>query len=238
MVAWIPAIRADRALSDRYDDLPGRPGRGHAYDLDRHRTADDRAVEALLASVSEPCTAQQLACGLGWTLNRTVGALRRLEASLANTGQILTRLGHHSYTLGPRPGLVNDREIARCLRHNREPIDLTAAAVLHRALTRPPEARARKALRSLAEHAAADRLIAAGLLKYDHGPYGRRPGPKRRSGPPDRRQLRWPQSTRTAWQHSGVHRLAVTEARKCCHRPAQTRVIQARTNNPCRCLGS
>ena len=48
--------------------------------------------------------------------NRTVDALQRLEASVANTGQILTRLGHHSYTLGPRPRLVNDREIARCLR--------------------------------------------------------------------------------------------------------------------------
>jgi hypothetical protein len=85
------------------------------------------------ASVREPCTAQQLACGLGWTLQQTVCALQRLEASLANTGQILTRLGHHSYTLGPRPRLVTDREIARCLRHSREPLDLTAAAVLHNA---------------------------------------------------------------------------------------------------------
>jgi hypothetical protein len=34
-------------------------------------------------------------------------------------------------------------------------IDLTAAAVLHRALTRPPEERAREALRSLAERPAA-----------------------------------------------------------------------------------
>jgi hypothetical protein len=161
--------RADRALSDRCDDLPGRPGRGPAYDLDRHRTADDRAVEALLASVSEPCTAQQLACGLGWTLNRTVGALRRLEASLANTGQILTRLGHHSYALGPRPGLVDDRQIARCLRHNHKALDVTAAAVLHRALTRPREERAREALRNPAERAAAERLIAAGLLEDNDG---------------------------------------------------------------------
>ena len=111
------------------------------YELDRHRTADDRAAEALLASVKEPCMAQQLANGLGWTLNRTVDALQRLEASLANTGQILTRLGRHSYTLGPRPRLVNDRENARCLRRNREPLDLTAAAVLHRA--HPPAPRAR-----------------------------------------------------------------------------------------------
>jgi hypothetical protein len=135
----------DRVLGEQYSDQPGYPGRGPVYELDRHRTADDRAVEALLASVKEPCTAQQFASGLGWTLDRTVDALQRLEASLANTGQTLTRLGHHSYTLGPRPGLVTDREIARCLRHNREPLDLTAAAVLHRALTRPRQERAREA---------------------------------------------------------------------------------------------
>jgi hypothetical protein len=161
------------------------------YDLDGHRTADDRAVEALPTSVKEPCTAQQLTSGLGWTLTRTIDALQHLEESLANTGQILTRLGHHIYTLGPRPGLVNDREIAHCLRHNREPIDLTAAAVLHRALTRPPEQRAREALRSLAEHTAADWLIAARLLEDDHGVP--RPTPRCRAtfrAPPDRRHLR------------------------------------------------
>ena len=117
----VPRAPVSRVLGEQYCDRPGYPGRGPVYELDRHRTADDRAVEALLASVREPCTAQQLASGLGWTLDRTVDALKRLEASLANTGQILTRLGHHSSTLGPRAGLVNDREIARCLRHNREP---------------------------------------------------------------------------------------------------------------------
>ncbi len=54
---------------------PGYPGRGPVYDLDGHRTADDRAVEALLTSVREPCTAQQLASGLGWTLTRTIECL-------------------------------------------------------------------------------------------------------------------------------------------------------------------
>jgi hypothetical protein len=183
--------RVNRAFGGQYSDSPGYPGRGSVYDLDGHRTADDRAVEALLTSVSGPCTAQQLASGLGWTLNRTIDALQHLEESLANTGQILTRLGHQSYTLGPRPGLVNDREIAQCLRHGREPLDLTAAAVLHRALTRPPEERAREALRSLAEHAAADRLIAAGLLKDDRGVL--RPTPRAEAtsrAPSDRRHLR------------------------------------------------
>jgi hypothetical protein len=57
--------RINRAFSTgRYSDSPGYPGRGPVYDLDVHRTADDRAVEALLASVKEPCTAQQLATGL------------------------------------------------------------------------------------------------------------------------------------------------------------------------------
>jgi hypothetical protein len=175
----------------RYSDSPGYPGRGPVYDLDGHRTADDRAVEALLASVKEPCTAQQLATGLGWTLTRTIDALQHLEESVANTGQILTRLGHNSYTLGPRPGLVNDREIARCLRHGYEQLGLTAAAVLHRALTRPRQERTREALRSLAEHVAADRLIAAGLLKDDHGAL--RPTPRAEAtfqARADRRHLR------------------------------------------------
>ena len=130
-------------------------------------------------------------CGLGWTLNRTVGALRRLEASLANTGQILTRLGHHSYALGPRPRLVDDRQIARCLRHNHTPLDVTVAAVLHRALTRPREERAREALRNPAERAAAERLIAAGLLEDNNGVL--RPTPRAEAtfrAPPDPRHLR------------------------------------------------
>jgi hypothetical protein len=48
---------------------------------------DDHVVWSILGAVD-----QQLASGLGWTLNRTVDALQHVEASLANTGQILTRL--------------------------------------------------------------------------------------------------------------------------------------------------
>jgi hypothetical protein len=126
----------------QYRDAPGHPGRGPAYTLDRYRTADDRAVEAMLASVREPCTASQLASGLEWTLPRTVDALEHLEAALANTGQTLTRIGHHDYMLRPRPGLLHNREIGRCLRHTRDPLDLTTAAILHRALTCSREERA------------------------------------------------------------------------------------------------
>jgi chromosome segregation and condensation protein ScpB len=183
--------RVNRAFGGQYSDRPGYPGRGPVYDGDGHRTADDRAVEAMLASVREPCTAQQLARGLGWTLTRTVDALQRLEESLADTGQILTRLGHHNYTLRPRLGLVTDREIARCLRHNRDPLDVTAAWVLYRALTRPSRERAREALRNPAEHAAVQRLIAAGLLEDDDGVL--RPTPRAEAtfqAPPERRWLR------------------------------------------------
>jgi hypothetical protein len=146
--------RVNLAIDHRYTDSPGYPGRGPVYDLDGYRTADGRAVEAMLASVREPCTAQQLARGLGWTLPRTVDALEQLEANLGNTGQTLIHLGHRSYMLGPGPGLLHRREIARCLRHTREPLDLAAAAVLHRALTCPREDRARDALRTPAQHAA------------------------------------------------------------------------------------
>jgi hypothetical protein len=89
------------------------------------------------------------------------------------------------------PGLVTDREIARCLRQNRDPFDVTAAWVLYRALTRPSRERAREALRNPAEHAAAQRLIAAGLLEDDNGVL--RPAPRAEAtfqAPPERRWLR------------------------------------------------
>jgi hypothetical protein len=123
----------------------------------------------MLASVREPCTASQLASGLEWTLTRTIDALQHLEVALANAGQTLTRIGHHHYKLGPRDGLLRDREIGRCLRHTRDPIDLPTAAVLHRALPCSPQDRARDALTNPAENAAAERLIAARLLEDDHG---------------------------------------------------------------------
>jgi hypothetical protein len=146
----------------------------------------------MLASVRKPCTASQLASGLEWTLTRTVNALEHLEATLANTGEILTRIGHHSYMLSPRPGLLHRREIARCLRHTRDRLDLPAAAVLHRALTCSPEDRASDALSNPAEQAAADRLIAARLLEDDHGLL--RPTPLAEAtfrGPPEPWYLNW-----------------------------------------------
>ena len=73
-----------KVVSDgQYRDAGGYPGRSLAYTLDRHRTADDRAVEAMLASIRELCTASQLASGLDWTLPRTIDALEHLEAALA-----------------------------------------------------------------------------------------------------------------------------------------------------------
>jgi hypothetical protein len=94
--------------------------------------------------------------------------------------------------LRPRAGLLHNREIGRCLRHTREPLDLTTAAVLHRALTCSREHRARGALGNPAEHAAADRLIAARLLEDDHG-YLRPTGLAEATfrAVPDRRRLRW-----------------------------------------------
>jgi hypothetical protein len=164
----IPALIA--ALSHRSRTGPGLPGCRPADELARFRTSDDRAVEALLASVHEPCTAHQLACGLRGTLERTTAALRRLERNLATTGQTVERLGHHTYALAARPGIVTPAEITRCMRHDHKPLDLAAASVLRRALTRPGKERTREAL-SPAERAAVPRLIAVGLLEEKAGVY-------------------------------------------------------------------
>jgi hypothetical protein len=162
--------RTDRALNQRSRTAPGLPGCRPADELDRFRTTDERAVEALLVSVHGPCTAHQLACGLRWTLERTIDALRRLERNLATTGQTVERLGHHTYALAARPGIVTPAEVARCVRHDHKPLDLAAASVLHRVLTRPGKERTREAL-SPAERAAVARLIAVGLLQEKAGVY-------------------------------------------------------------------
>src|ERR1035438_10672345 len=81
-----------------------------------HPAADDRMVEALLASVHCPCTAEQLARALDWTLQQTTDALGRLQARLVNTGQTLQQTGHHTYTLAPRPRTVCKYPIGRRVR--------------------------------------------------------------------------------------------------------------------------
>ena len=137
--------------------------------LERYSTLDDRKIEALLANMRAPCTAQQLATAVGWTLPRTTAALDRLEARLASTGQTLQRLGHQTYVLAPRSCILDPAQIARCARNHSKRIDLVTAGVLHRALTHPDPERARDRLQSAAEHAAADWLITAGVLEKRSG---------------------------------------------------------------------
>lgn len=98
-----------------------------ARGLERYPAVDDRLVEALLASVHAPCTAQQLAIALGWTLPRTIAALHRLARRLASTGQTLQQLGHQTYAPAPRAGILDRAQIARCAR-DRKRIDPIAAA--------------------------------------------------------------------------------------------------------------
>jgi hypothetical protein len=136
--------------------------------LKRLPAGDDRLIEALLASVHAPCTAQQLATALGWTLPRTIAALHRLDRRLARTGQTLQQIGHQTYALAPRTGILDRAQIARCAR-DRKRIDHVAAGVLYRALTRSDRERTREQLQSTAEHAAADWLIAAGVLEERAG---------------------------------------------------------------------
>ncbi len=83
-------------------------------DLANHPDADDRAIEALLAAAQTQCTAHQLASGLRWALPRTIQALERLDARLANTGQMLRREGHHTSQLAPHEQLIDIGELARC----------------------------------------------------------------------------------------------------------------------------
>jgi hypothetical protein len=140
------------------------------------------------------------------------------------------RLGHHTYALAPRPGIVDKRQIARCVRHDRKPLDLAAARVLHRALTRPGKERTRAALGSPAERAAAARLVAGGLLEEKAGVYwptqraeatfAANPTPAAPSGPIE-------QSALERDGHS--HRLSNHS-----QEAPQTALTEARTHSRCR----
>jgi hypothetical protein len=129
---------------------------------------DDRVLEALLANHRDPCTLQQLAGALEWTLDRVLGAAARLEARLANTGQTLERHGHHTLALRARTRLIPHDAKARCHRQTPGPIDTATARILHRVLTANRDERARDELADPEEVDAAQRLIAAGLIE-DYG---------------------------------------------------------------------
>jgi hypothetical protein len=126
---------------------------------------DDRALEALLADHRDPCTLQQLAVALEWTLDRVLAAAARLEARLANTGQTLERHGHHTLALRARTNLIPAGAKGRCHRQSSGPIDLATARMLYRVLTATRAQRTWEDLASPDETAAAERLMAAGLIE-------------------------------------------------------------------------
>lgn len=127
--------------------------------------ADDRQLEALLADHRDPCTLQQLAGALEWTLDRVQAAAARLESRLANTGQTLERHGHHTLALRARSSLIAPGAQGRCQRHAPGSTDIATARVLHRVLTASRNERSWEHLAAPHETTAAQRLIAAGLIE-------------------------------------------------------------------------
>jgi hypothetical protein len=129
---------------------------------------DDRTLEALLAAHRAPCTIQQLAGALEWTLDRVLAAAARLEARLANTGQTLDRHGHHTLALRTRANLIPHGAKGRCHRQAPGPIDVAAARALYHILTATRRERTWEDLAAPDETDAAQRLLAAGLIEQ-HG---------------------------------------------------------------------
>jgi hypothetical protein len=93
-----PTTNCDALHADRLDAAP-RPDRAVP-------AGDDRALEALLADHRDPCTLQQPAAALEWTLDRVLAAAGQLESRLGNTGQTLERHGHHTLALRARKQLI------------------------------------------------------------------------------------------------------------------------------------
>ncbi len=101
----------------------------------------DVAVEALLAEQRRPIPAEDLAATLGWTLARTLAALRTLDRRLSGTGQALQRLPVHRYALVPAMGAVSDSLRRDAARRQLRTLDLDTARVLHRIVCGPRQDR-------------------------------------------------------------------------------------------------
>jgi chromosome segregation and condensation protein ScpB len=129
---------------------------------------DDRTLEALLADHRDPCTIQQLAGALEWTLDRVLAAAARLETRLANTGQTLECHGHHTLAMRARTNAIPHGAKGRCHRQAPGPIDVATARVLYHILTANRIERTWEDLTEPDETDAAQRLIAAGLIEQ-HG---------------------------------------------------------------------
>jgi transcriptional regulator with XRE-family HTH domain len=90
------------------------------------------AVEALLAERRQPTAAEDLAATLGWTLARTLAALRALDRRLSGTGQALQRLPVHRYALVPAMNAVSQSQRRDAARRQLRRLDVATARVLHR----------------------------------------------------------------------------------------------------------
>lgn len=98
---------------------------------------DPSKVEALLADLHEPCTAEGIAAAFGWSLTRASRAIARLDRHLAHRGHTLHRHGHGAYTLAPRTELL-DADTRRRAHQTARPRDRERAAPDPRRSARPP----------------------------------------------------------------------------------------------------
>lgn len=101
----------------------------------------DVAVEALLAEQRRPIPAEDLAATLGWTLARTLAALRALDHRLSGTGQALQRLPPHRYALVPAATGLTPVQRRDAGRQELRRLDVATAKVLHRVVCGPRQAR-------------------------------------------------------------------------------------------------
>ena len=93
--------------------------------------ADDVALEALLAHADRPLSTTELAATMHWNLERTRGALTRLEERLSGTGQSLRHATPGRYELAARGDLLPTADLER-LRRCDDAITTADAALLRR----------------------------------------------------------------------------------------------------------
>lgn len=140
----------------------------HGETQPRAGTPSDAArAHALLADLARPCTLEQIAEVLRWSLARATAALEALEERLADSGQAIEPTGRHTYRLAPRDHLLSDTERRRAHQAPAGPLTQDAAAILHQIIEGPRRRRYRDNFTTPGSRPAIERLLAADLVWED-----------------------------------------------------------------------
>lgn len=156
-----------RSAAHRVRDALGLPQPSNPVRT-REPTADDVAIEALIADHAASCRPEDIADALDWTLPRVINSIEALRRRLEQTGQALIRDSGNRYALAARTSLLDDQTRRRTHETHLSDLDPVTASILHQILDGPREDRLWTNFATLEQLEAIRHLLGAELI-YDDG---------------------------------------------------------------------